>query len=47
MLDPVATIAGASISVAGKMFFIGEMVRLYDRLKVAHPELAYRVWERS
>ena len=41
-LEPVATLAGASISVAGKMFFMGEMVALYDRLKVAHPELAYR-----
>ena len=41
-LDPVATISGASICIAGKMLFIGEMVALYDRVKAAHPELAYR-----
>ena len=35
MLDPVATILGASISIAGKMLFMGEMVALYDRMKAA------------
>ena len=42
VLDPVATILGASISIAGKMLFMGEMVALYDRMKAAHPQLAYR-----
>ncbi|MEL7688292.1 DUF6653 family protein [Citromicrobium bathyomarinum] len=42
VLDPVATILGASISIAGKMLFMGEMVALYDRMKATHPELAYR-----
>lgn len=41
VLDPVTTIAGASISVTGKMLFIGEMVAFYDRMKTAYPELAY------
>ncbi|APE28546.1 DUF6653 family protein [Aurantiacibacter gangjinensis] len=44
VLSPVETVIGASIAYAGKLAFIGEMVKLYDRVTAAHPERAYRGW---
>ena len=41
VLQPVPTVIGACVSVAGKMAFIGRMVALYDRMATRHPHLRY------